>query len=172
MAFPVNESTYHENPNYVTAWVTHGLLEAAGAGYAHALASRPMVARQPPSWRDQVPGHASTPLPRAPLPCNRAPSLPCRGLATAGISPVRASPFVIGFVCWRGRLQNTALPILRRHFDWFNHASERYLFLPALGGPGQGVQAPFPDTRGQHPDPVAAQQFRNGHLVYATLARR
>ena len=38
MAFPVNESIYHENPNYVTAWVTHGLLEAAGAGYGNCLA--------------------------------------------------------------------------------------------------------------------------------------
>lgn len=32
MAFPKNESNYHENPDYVTAWLTHGLLEAAISG--------------------------------------------------------------------------------------------------------------------------------------------
>ena len=37
MAFPRNESNYHENPDYVTAWLTHGLLEAAAAGEADAL---------------------------------------------------------------------------------------------------------------------------------------
>ena len=37
MAFPRNESTYHENPNYVTSWVTHGLLEAHVAGQPQAL---------------------------------------------------------------------------------------------------------------------------------------
>ena len=37
MAFPKNESTYHENPNYVTSWVTHGLLEAHVAGQPGAL---------------------------------------------------------------------------------------------------------------------------------------
>ena len=37
MAFPRNESNYHENPDYVTAWLTHGLLEAAVAGEADAL---------------------------------------------------------------------------------------------------------------------------------------
>eukprot|EP00937_MAST-01D_sp_MAST-1D-sp2_P004229 g4229.t1 len=29
MAFPANESTFTENPDYVSAWLTHGLLEAA-----------------------------------------------------------------------------------------------------------------------------------------------
>ena len=38
MAFPRNESNYHENPDYVTAWLTHGLLEAAVAGEPDALA--------------------------------------------------------------------------------------------------------------------------------------
>lgn len=37
MAFPMNESTYHENPDYVTSWVTHGLLEAATSGNTRAL---------------------------------------------------------------------------------------------------------------------------------------
>lgn len=37
MAFPRNESNYHENPDYVTAWLTHGLLEAAVAGQVDAL---------------------------------------------------------------------------------------------------------------------------------------
>lgn len=37
MAFPRNESYYHENPDYVTAWLTHGLLEAAVAGELDAL---------------------------------------------------------------------------------------------------------------------------------------
>jgi hypothetical protein len=37
MAFPKNESGYHENPDYVTAWLTHGLLEAATAGEDGAL---------------------------------------------------------------------------------------------------------------------------------------
>ena len=37
MAFPRNESNYHENPDYVTAWLTHGLLEAAIAGETDAL---------------------------------------------------------------------------------------------------------------------------------------
>ena len=32
MAFPMNETNYHENPNYVSSWVTHGLLEAHDAG--------------------------------------------------------------------------------------------------------------------------------------------
>ena len=33
-AFPRNESNCHENPDYVTSWLTHGLLEAAVAGDA------------------------------------------------------------------------------------------------------------------------------------------
>jgi hypothetical protein len=37
MAFPKNESNYHENPDYVTAWLTHGLLEAAISGDPDAL---------------------------------------------------------------------------------------------------------------------------------------
>lgn len=37
MAFPRNESNYHENPDYVTSWVTHGLLEAHAAGVPNAL---------------------------------------------------------------------------------------------------------------------------------------
>eukprot|EP00658_Telonema_sp_P-2_P052710 TRINITY_DN4097_c0_g1_i2.p1 TRINITY_DN4097_c0_g1~~TRINITY_DN4097_c0_g1_i2.p1 ORF type:complete len:323 (-),score=64.03 TRINITY_DN4097_c0_g1_i2:122-1090(-) len=37
MAFPYNESNYFENPDYVTSWVTHGLLEASLAGEALAL---------------------------------------------------------------------------------------------------------------------------------------
>jgi DUF1680 family protein len=37
MAFPKNESNYHENPNYVTSWLTHGLLEAAISGETDAL---------------------------------------------------------------------------------------------------------------------------------------
>ena len=37
MAFPRNESNYHENPDYVTSWLTHGLLEAAVAGETDAL---------------------------------------------------------------------------------------------------------------------------------------
>ena len=39
MAFPRNESFYHENPDYVASWVTHGLLEAdvATGGKAGAL---------------------------------------------------------------------------------------------------------------------------------------
>lgn len=37
MAFPRNQSNYHENPDYVTAWLTHGLLEAAVAGETGAL---------------------------------------------------------------------------------------------------------------------------------------
>lgn len=37
MAFPRNESNFHENPDYVTAWLTHGLLEAAVAGQTDAL---------------------------------------------------------------------------------------------------------------------------------------
>jgi hypothetical protein len=41
-AFPRNESNYHENPDYVTSWLTHGLLEAAVAGETDAL---PMLRR-------------------------------------------------------------------------------------------------------------------------------
>ena len=37
MGFPKNETNYHENPNYVTSWVTHGLLEAHAAGQPKAL---------------------------------------------------------------------------------------------------------------------------------------
>ena len=37
MAFPRNESNYHENPDYVTSWLAHGLLEAAVAGETGAL---------------------------------------------------------------------------------------------------------------------------------------
>eukprot|EP00037_Helgoeca_nana_P025722 m.284949 g.284949 ORF g.284949 m.284949 type:complete len:770 (+) comp27028_c0_seq1:139-2448(+) len=36
-AFPKNESSRHENPDYVTSWLTHGLLEAAVAGESDAL---------------------------------------------------------------------------------------------------------------------------------------
>jgi DUF1680 family protein len=39
MAFPKNETNYHENPNYVTSWVTHGLLEAHAAGQPLALST-------------------------------------------------------------------------------------------------------------------------------------
>ena len=31
MAFPTNESYFRENPNYVTSWLTHGLLEASAS---------------------------------------------------------------------------------------------------------------------------------------------
>ena len=34
MAFPMNVSSYKESPDYVTSWLTHGLLEAAVAGFA------------------------------------------------------------------------------------------------------------------------------------------
>jgi hypothetical protein len=37
MAFPRNESDRQENPNYVTSWLTHGLLEAAQSGSSEAL---------------------------------------------------------------------------------------------------------------------------------------
>ena len=37
MAFPKNETPTHENPDYVTSWVAHGLLEAAIAGNDDAL---------------------------------------------------------------------------------------------------------------------------------------
>lgn len=37
MAFLRNETNNHENPDYVQSWVTHGLLEVAGAGISGAL---------------------------------------------------------------------------------------------------------------------------------------
>eukprot|EP00730_Choanoeca_flexa_P000817 TRINITY_DN10349_c0_g1_i2.p1 TRINITY_DN10349_c0_g1~~TRINITY_DN10349_c0_g1_i2.p1 ORF type:complete len:845 (+),score=151.56 TRINITY_DN10349_c0_g1_i2:219-2537(+) len=37
MAFPRNATTHRENPDYVTSWLTHGLLEAAIAGNDQAL---------------------------------------------------------------------------------------------------------------------------------------
>jgi hypothetical protein len=74
MAFPMNESHSHENPDYVTSWVTHGLLEAASG------------------------------LPE---------------------------------------LSDTALRLLRDHFDWFDASDTLPLFLPPLGGAG----APFPKVR-------------------------
>jgi hypothetical protein len=86
MAFPQNESNCKENPNYVTSWVTHGLMEAHGAGHPSALA------------------------------------------------------------------------MLRRHLDWFNNATTLPLFLPPLGGPGNG-DSPFISNK---QDP----QFDHGHLIY------
>eukprot|EP00041_Stephanoeca_diplocostata_P036289 m.1317491 g.1317491 ORF g.1317491 m.1317491 type:complete len:820 (+) comp24840_c0_seq35:130-2589(+) len=106
MGFPMNESTYHENPDYVTSWVTHGLLEAATSG------------------------------------------------------------------------NDKALTVLRRHFDWFNHATTKLpFFLPPRGG-NEGVgsdHGPFPCVKNRHPnketcstDDVAfdTPQMDNGHLVY------
>ena len=74
MAFARNDSYRRENPNYVTAWLTHGMLEAHIAG------------------------------------------------------------------------NPAALPLIRRHLNWFNNHSFLPLMLPTLGGPASlDPSKPTPD---------------------------
>lgn len=107
MAFPMNESIYHENPNYVTSWVTHGLLEASiGDPIVRNIALR--LLRGHFDWLD-----TSSNLPLY-LPPRGADQTPFPNVRGKDADPVEVQQFDNGhliYIIYQGMIHNSRLAL-------------------------------------------------------------